>query len=132
MRPAEYPEKVVPFARDNVGAAKKAKRHIDGPDELSLCTDKSLLDTGMTDVHIGWGQSDWKTWKTYLGTNKEVFDAKLYNIGEASNMTLKNRKTGRESTSQSVTTWWIKIHIWVISQEPIKRLHAQHRGQASG
>lgn len=43
----------------------------------------------ITGVNMAWRQTKWKTWKTYLGTNKQVFDAKLYVIGEAIYITLK-------------------------------------------
>lgn len=37
---------------------------------------------------MAWRQTEWKTWKTDLGTNKEVFHAKLYAIGEAFSIAL--------------------------------------------
>lgn len=39
-------------------------------------------------------QTKWKTWKTYLGVKKEVFDAELHTIGEVLSIALKGEQTG--------------------------------------
>lgn len=88
------------------------------------------LDSGRTGASMAWKETEWKTWKTYLGTNKEVFGAELYAIGEALGIALRDGKIGRGSSSQSPTTRWTKIHIWADSQAAIKRL--QHTAPGAG
>lgn len=61
-------------------------------------------------------------WKIYLGRNKELFDAELYVIGESLSITKRVRRMRQKGASQSATTQWIKIHIWVDSQSAIKQL----------
>lgn len=43
---------------------------------------------------------DWRTWKTYIETNKKMFNAELYGIGEALDNTPSDGKTGRGNESQ--------------------------------
>lgn len=47
-----------------------------------------------------WRQTEWRTWKTYLGKNKEVFNTELYAIGETLSIDRKRGQTGRGRTSQ--------------------------------
>lgn len=49
-----------------------------------------------------WCNLKWKTTKIYLGTNKEVFDAEVYLIGEALEIALKNGKVGREASRRQM------------------------------
>lgn len=61
----------------------EAKKHTDGPDELSFLTNGSRLDSGYTGASVVWRDTELRSRKTYMGTNKEVFDEDLYAIGEA-------------------------------------------------
>lgn len=62
------------------------------------------------------------TWKTYFGTNKEVFDAELYTVGEALSISLKGRLTGQGRASYQTTTRSTNIHIWADLRAVISRL----------
>lgn len=52
-----------------------------------------------------------RTWETYFGTNKEVFDAELYILGKRLSIALNSGQTGRRKSSQRTTTKFTKIHI---------------------
>lgn len=41
------------------------------------------MDTGHTGASFARRDPEWKMQRTYLGINKEVFDAELYAMGEA-------------------------------------------------
>lgn len=75
-----FPGKVPLLASDKETAARVAKAHIDGPQEVSMWTDGSKLESGRTGSSVAWKQPQWRTRKFHLGTNKEVFDAELYAI----------------------------------------------------
>lgn len=64
------------------------------PGEMSLWTDGSRLDSECTGVTVAWCDHEWKTRNTYLRTNKEVLNAKLYAIGEAHEISLQSGGTG--------------------------------------
>lgn len=51
--------------------------------------DGSRPDYGCIGANIVWCNLKWKTRKMYQGTNKEVFGAELYGIGEALEITLQ-------------------------------------------
>lgn len=50
------------------------------------------------------------TRKTYLGTNREVFNIELYVIGEALDIGLKCGRTEREAGRQQTDSPWTRIH----------------------
>lgn len=56
-------------------------------------TDGSRQDSGRTEASVAWYNPWWKMWKTFLFTNKEVFDAELYAIREALRVALWERQT---------------------------------------
>lgn len=60
-----------------------------------------------------WRQTEWKTWNTYLGTKKEVFNAKLYFIGKVLDIALRGGQKGHGRTSLETTTTWTKVNICV-------------------
>lgn len=67
---------------------------------------------GRTRGRVTWRLTEWRTGKTYLDKNKEVFDAELYDIGEAFSMALKSGQTSQERASQDMITRWTKVYIW--------------------
>lgn len=68
----------------------EAKSHADIPCKLLFWTEGSRLDSGHTVASVQWRDPEWKMEKIHLGTNKEIFDAKLYAVGEAGVIALKN------------------------------------------
>lgn len=62
---------------------------------------------------VAWCNPSWRTWRTYLGTNKKVFDAEFYPIEKAPEVNQRGRETGRPRT---------KVHVWVDSKAAIERL----------
>lgn len=99
MEPVEFHETIVPFAIDKEEAAKEAKQYIDSIDKLSLQRDSSCLNTETSKTRVALKGTEWKSWRTYLVTNKEVFDTELYVIGMALNIILRDRRPSRGSTS---------------------------------
>lgn len=65
---------------------------MDGLDVVFFWTDSSRMDTRCTGASVAWCNPEWKMQWTYLGTNKEVFYAELYVIGEALGIALRNRQ----------------------------------------
>lgn len=119
-----------PFARDKDERVLKAKKHTDGVGEISFCTDRSRMDSGRTGASVAWCDLNWKARTTYLGINKEMFDAELYAIGEALKIALRNGRTGREPSRMPSEPPWTRINIWADSQVTIKRL--QHNAPSPG
>lgn len=61
----------------------------------------------------------WRTGKTYLGTNKDVFDTELYVIEKALGIT---------SCWAGTSPPWTKVHVWADSQAVIRQLQHTHPG----
>lgn len=54
---------------------------------------------------------EWKTGKTYLGTNKQVFDAEVYAIEEVLDIALRNGQVDREASKQGLELRWTKVYM---------------------
>lgn len=67
-------------------------------------TDGSRLDTGRIRAGVVSKQTEWRTWKTYQGTNNEVFNAESYATGEVLCIALRGGRTGWGSGSQTAAT----------------------------
>lgn len=107
----------------------QTKRYTDEPDEISFCKDGSRIDSGSTGVSKTWCTPGWKTQKTYLSTNTEVFHEKLYTIGEALDIALSNGRVRCDVSRQPSEPRWTKIHIRADSQVAIGQL--QHTSPCS-
>lgn len=81
-----------------------------------------------TGASVGWRHPGWKTRKTYLGTNKEVFNAKLYPIREALGIVLKSGRAGHRTSRPREVPQWIRVYIWADSQAAIRRLQHNTSG----
>lgn len=123
-----FPRGIDLFAGTKEEGAEKAKRQADKPDEISFWTDDSKTNSRRTRVSQAWCDPDWKTQRTCLGTNTEVFDAKQYAIGEAVEIALQNRPKGREVGRHQSELRWTRVHIWVDSRAAIKRLQSTDPG----
>lgn len=108
----------------------KVKKHSDRPGEMSFWKDGSRMDSRCTEASVAWQDLEWKTRKTYLVTNNEVFNAELYVIWEVAEIALKNGQVRRKARRQRAESHWTQIHIWVDSQAAIKRL--QHNALGLG
>lgn len=124
----DLPRKQSPFIGNKEEGAEEAKRHTDSTRELSLSTDGSRLDSGYTEAHVAWRNLEWKTQKTYLRTNKEVLDEKLYAIGEALEVALQGDRAGHTANRQQKEPPMIKICILADSQLAIKQLQYMDPG----
>lgn len=92
--------------------------------------DDLSLDAKCTGASLARWNHDWNTQKTYLGTNKEVFNAELYTMGDALEIALKNRRVRQGASIKQAEPGWKKIYIWADSQVTIKRL--QHTSPSPG
>lgn len=90
VEPETFPGGIPSFAGDKEERAMEAKKYTDGGDELSFCIDSSEVDSGYTEASIAWCNTELRTQKTYLSTNKEALKAELYAIGKALKIALKN------------------------------------------
>lgn len=59
-----------------------------------MSIDGSHIDTRQTGVSVAFQDHGRKTRKTYLSTNKEVFDTELYTVGVTLEITLSGRLIG--------------------------------------
>lgn len=75
-----------------------------------------------TGASVAWKKTEWKTWKTYLRTNKEVFNMELYVIGKALSIALNCGQTGQGRASQGTATRWTKIYLWADLRVAIAQL----------
>lgn len=120
IEPEIFPGYVATFAGDKEEGVMVVKWHPDGPGEISFSTDGSRLDSGRTGASVVLRDPDWKTRKTYLGTNKEEFYAELYSIGEAVEMALKNGRVEHGTRRTQAEPRWTRIHIWADFQTDLK------------
>lgn len=60
---------------------------------------------------MAWNVPEWKMRKTYLDTNKEVFDTELYAIGEALEIAVKNGGVGCGTGRRQTDPPWTKVHV---------------------
>lgn len=89
--------RIDPFAGNKEEGAEEAKRHTDRLDEIYFWTDGSRMDTGHTEVSVECRNPEWKTQRMYLGTNKKVFSAELYAMGECLEIVLQSEQGRREA-----------------------------------
>lgn len=66
--------------------------------------------------------------KTYFDTNKEVFEAELYAMGDTMKIALQESRMGREASREQREPPRKKIHIWVDSQAAIRQLQHTDSG----
>lgn len=95
---------------------------MDGLDEVSFWMDGSKMHSGHAGASVAWYHSKWKTQRTYLGTNKELFDAELYSMREALLIVQQNVRKGREAGRYQSGPCWLKVHIWADLLAVIKTL----------
>lgn len=86
------------------------------------------MDSGCTGANVTWCDPESMTWKTYLSTNKELFDTELYIIEEALEIALRGGQTEHKSSRQQTELPWTKIHILADSQRAIKWLRNTNPG----
>lgn len=72
---------------------RAGSQHINTTGEVSFWTDRSHIDTGWTGANVAWRDPRWRIRKTYLDTNKEVFDPDLYAVGELLRIALRDEGT---------------------------------------
>lgn len=112
-----FQRNIASFAGDKEDEALDAKKHTDRGDEISFWTEGLKLDLGHTEAKVAWCDPEWRMRATYLGFNKEVFDAELQTIGEALEIALKNRPPGFETSSQLLGTRFTRS----ISRQTLKQ-----------
>lgn len=122
MEPAEFPGILAPVAGDKNEAAEEARWYIDGPDEQFFWMDGLRLVTVRAGASVAWRATQWWTWKTYLCKNKEEFDAKLYAVGEAPGIILRDIRISLGRALQEPATSLTRAHIWTYLRAVIVRL----------
>lgn len=95
VEPETIPGSIAPFIGDKEEGAERFRKHIDALVELVLWTGGSRLNSGGTGASVVWHIYASKIRKTYLDTNKEVFDEEIYVMGEALGVVLQVGRTGR-------------------------------------
>lgn len=88
------------------------------------------MDSRWTEVNIVCSDPKWKTQKIYLDTNKKVFDAELYTIGEALEIVLRSGQGRYQAVRHRSEPMLKKVHIWADSQTAMRRLQHTALGPA--
>lgn len=99
MEPVEFPGTIPPLAGNKDDAVKETEYHSEDTKKWFFLMNGSRLDMRRIRVRVACSQTKWRTWKTYHGIKKEVFNAEIYVISKDLSIGLKGeqRDWGRVS-----------------------------------
>lgn len=130
VEPETFLGSIAPFLGEKEEDAEEAKKYTDGPGKMSFWMKGSKLQSVPTGPSVAWRDYERRAWKINFYTKKELFDAELYTMEEAVEITQQRARMVRNASRQQRDLLWTKIYTKADTLTAIRRL--QHTNPGPG